>query len=75
MTEPSRRETTIGCATDEAQLAARRAFVPQFRAGSEPAQRRPLGRVEHVSWGQATTFSPSTEWVLYRRSVLKEHRL
>jgi len=61
MTEPSRRETTIiGRATDEAQLAARRAFVVQFRAGSEPAQRRLLGRVEHVSSGQATAFSPST---------------
>jgi len=60
MTEPSRRETTLGCAIDEAQFAARRALVVQFRAGSKPVQRRLLGRVEHVLWGQATTFSPST---------------
>jgi hypothetical protein len=59
MTEPSRRATTSRCATDEGELATRSAFV-RFRAGSEPAQRRMLGRVEHVSSGRATTFSPST---------------
>jgi hypothetical protein len=56
----SRRETIVGCVPDGAQLAARRAFVVRLRAGSEPAQRRLLGRVEHVSSGQATAFSPST---------------
>lgn len=55
MRDPSRRETTIGRATDQAQHAACRAFAVQFRAG-----RRPLGRVERVWSGQATTFSPST---------------
>src|SRR5882724_453618 len=37
MTKPSRRETIVGRATDEAQLAARRAFVVQLRAGRERA--------------------------------------
>ena len=60
MREPSRRETTLGCATDQVQLAVRRAFGVQLRAGSDPALRRLLGRVEHVSWGQATTLSLST---------------
>jgi transcriptional regulator GlxA family with amidase domain len=60
MTEPSRRETIVGRGTDEAQLAARRAFVVQFRAGRERAQRGLLGRVDHVSSRQATTFSAST---------------
>ena len=54
MTEPARREPIVGRATDEAQLAARRALVVQFHAGGEPAQRRLLGRVEHMSAGQAT---------------------
>jgi hypothetical protein len=52
MKEPSRRETTIGRATDEAQLAACRAFAVQSRAG-----RRLLGRV-----GDLVRVSPATRW-------------
>ena len=37
MTDPSRRDTTIGRATDVAQLPVRRAFVVQFPAGGKPA--------------------------------------
>ena len=72
MTEPSRRDPTIGRATDEAQLAARRAFVVQLRAGSEPAQRRLLGRVEHVSSGQATTFESLDELLAFIGRVLTQ---
>ena len=60
MTEPARREPIVGRATDEAQLATRRALVVQFRAGSEPTQRRLVASVEHVLRGRATPFSPST---------------
>ena len=55
---------------EEPALAARRAFVVQFRAETDLAQARCAGRVEHVVSGQATHFQSIEEMLTFFTQIL-----
>jgi len=55
---------------EEPALAARRAFVVQFRAETELTQARCAGRVEHVVTGQATHFQSVEELLAFLTRIL-----
>jgi hypothetical protein len=55
---------------EEPALVRRRAFVIQFRAETELAQARCVGRVEHVASGQATHFQSLEELLAFLTRVL-----
>ena len=57
-------------AQEEPALVRRRAFVVQFRAETEIAQARCVGRVEHVASGQATHFQSLEELLEFLTRVL-----
>jgi len=59
---------------EEPALAARRAFVVQFRAETDIEQGRMEGRVEHVVSGQATHFSSLEELLAFLARVLTQLR-
>ena len=51
-------------------LSAQRAFVVQFRSGSEPGQF--AGRVEHIPSAQATHFASVEELLAFLTRLLAE---
>jgi hypothetical protein len=53
-------------------LSAQRAFVVQFRSGSEPGGF--AGRVEHMPFAQATHFGSVEELLAFLTRVLAETR-
>ena len=55
---------------EEPALMTRRAFVVQFRAETEFAQARCVGRVEHVVSGQVTHFQPLEELLAFFTRML-----
>ena len=59
-------------AEEQSSLSAYRAFVIQFRTGTEIAAGHMAGRVEHVVSGQATHFSTLEELLAFMGRVLSE---
>lgn len=57
---------------EESMLSPHRAFVVQFRMGAEPE--RFMGRVEHITSGQAARFQSLEELLGFIRRVLREMR-
>ena len=57
-------------AQEEPDLVRRRAFVVQFRAETELAQARYVGRVEHVASGQALNFQSLEELLAFFTHLL-----
>jgi hypothetical protein len=55
-------------------LPAHRSFVVQLQADADPAAGRFLGRVEHVTSGQATRFSGVEELVAFVSRLLRDER-
>ena len=55
-------------------LPARRSFVVQLHADADPAAGRFIGRVEHVTSGQATRFSGVQELVAFVSRLRREER-
>jgi hypothetical protein len=56
--------------TDEFPLSPHRAFVVQLRERADVEQGQWLGRIEHVTSGQATHFQSLEEMVTFIRAVL-----
>jgi hypothetical protein len=59
-------------AEEQSTLSAHRAFVIQFRTGTEIAAGRMAGRVEHVVSGQAKHFTTLEELLAFMARVLSE---
>jgi hypothetical protein len=55
---------------DESPLSPHRAFVIQFRAETNVARGRIVGRVEHVVSGQATHFASLEELLAFMARML-----
>jgi hypothetical protein len=72
MTRSSGAEHRSGPGGDDAPLAARRAFVVQLRGGTEPTPHWFVGRVEHVSTGQAATFQSIDDLLAFIGRVLSQ---
>jgi hypothetical protein len=58
----------------ERSLPVERAFVVQFHVGTDAAQDRFMGRVEHVMSGQAAHFQTLEEFLAFTARVLTSLR-
>ena len=56
------------------ELPPDQAFVVRFRAGTDPAQERVDGRIEHVVSGRGVRFGSYGEMLAFIRRVLAEPR-
>ena len=68
----ARRQAPLALATPEAEgpLSPARAFVVQFREGTEAARERFTGRVEHMVSGRAARFHSPEELLAFFARVL-----